>query len=77
MQEVVDVYLTQGMGEPGQEYELQQFFNLDQQGDLGAADGYGGDIDANAQLLRQTALANGVDYDDEYFVSAGKVSQAG
>jgi len=78
MQEVVDVYLTQGMGAPGQEYELEQYlFNLDEQGRLEAADGYGGDIDANAQLLRQAALANGVTYNDDYFVSAGKSIASG
>jgi hypothetical protein len=78
MQEVVDVYLTQGMGAPGQEYELEQYlFNLDEQGRLEAADGYGGDIDANAQLLRQAALANGVAYNDDYFVSAGKSIASG
>ena len=78
MQEVVDVYLTQGMGAPGQEYELQQYlFDLDEQGRLDVADGYGGDIDANSQLLRQAALANGITYNDEYFVSAGKSIASG
>jgi hypothetical protein len=73
MEEVREAYLSQGMGEPGQEYELEQFlYRLDQEGKLEAADGYGGDIEANAQLLRQAAYANGVVYDEGYFISAGK-----
>lgn len=78
MSDIVDVYLSKGMGQPGQEYELQQYlYDLDQKGLLGAPDQYGGNIEQNAQLLRQVANANGVEFNDGYFISAGKSIASG
>ena len=59
--------LMYGWGQQGQEYRLREaMMEVDPEGT------YGGDIEANAQALRNIAFANGVKYDDDWFISAGK-----
>lgn len=62
-----------GWGEKGQEYELQRAI-----AEIPSRDGeYGGDIAKNADMLRATALANGVKLDEQWYQSKAKSIASG
>lgn len=67
LNELAEESLMYGWGEQGQEYRLREaIMGMEPQGE------YGGDIAANAEALKTLALANGVKYDEDWYLSAGK-----